>query len=277
MVGVYLLTTQRDNDSDPAPTEAATIASGITAHSRQIFESGQARGNNAHVFENVGDSITYTWAYLRDFTTDYDLAAYGYLQPALDFFSGPNGLGESPFWSEPIAAYAGWTTSDVLEPGNAQTESCRDDESPLACAYRTNRPAVALIMLGTNDAAGGTSVKTFEANMQAIIDISITEGVIPVLSTIPPMARRDDTIDAYNQAIRNLARVNDVLLWDYWAALNTLPNRGLSADSVHPSRAPDKKDAYFDPDHLQYGFNVRNLGALQVLYELWQQVLYDAE
>ena len=59
------------------------------------------------------------------------------------------------------------------------------------------------------------------------------------------------------------------------AAINNLPNRGLSGDGVHPSEAPDNKDAYFDAEHLQYGFNVLNLGRLQVLYELWRQVLYD--
>jgi hypothetical protein len=281
-LGVYAIRTQLDNNPARNPPASTTEVSNddvsvSLSHSRQIFEAGQDRGNSAHVFVNVGDSITYTWAYLRDFTSDYDLGDYGHLESVLTFFAGPNGLGESPFWSEPVAAYAGWTSADVLEPGNALNETCTADESPLECAYRINRPAVALIMLGTNDAAGGVPVDTFEANMQTIIDISLDQGVIPVISTIPPMLRRDETIHAYNQAIRDLARRNDIPLWDYYAAINGLPDRGLSADGIHPSRAPDKKDAYFDPEHLQYGYNVRNLGALRVLYAVWQQVMYDAE
>ena len=255
---------------------ASNVISGITSNSRTIYLSGQARGNRATVFEKVGDSITYSWANLFDFTVDYDLGNYGYLQPALGFFSGPNGRGESPFAvNPPIAAYPGWTTGDVLQPGNAKAGPCAGSESPLECAYRTGQPSVALILLGTNDAAADVAVGTFEANMQKIIDISVNMGVIPVLGTVPPFPVKDANVNAYNQVIRNLARANDVPLWDYWAALNNLPNRGLSNDGVHPSESPDKKDAHFDSEHLQYGFNVRNLGALQVLYELWRQVLYD--
>jgi hypothetical protein len=72
------------------------------------------------------------------------------------------------------------------------------------------------------------------------------------------------------------ARANDIPLWDFYSSINGLPNRGLSGDGVHPSEAPDNQDAYFDEEHLQYGFTVRNLGALQMLYELWRQVLYDS-
>ncbi|MBN1564491.1 MAG: hypothetical protein JXA10_11670 [Anaerolineae bacterium] len=270
--GIYLIDAYLDRDPDDHPLPAANGAvsqvSGISSHARQIFAAGQARGNNARVFVNVGDSITYTWAYLRDFNSDYDLGEYTYLQAALDFFTGPNGFGESPFWSEPIAAYAGWTSADVLTPGHALNEACRDDEAPLVCEYRINKPAVALIMLGTNDAGGGVPVATFTANMQTIIDLSLEQGIIPVISTIPPMIRRDETIHAYNDAIRYLAQTNAIPLWDYYAALIDLPDRGLSADGIHPSRAPDKLDAYFDAEHLQYGFNVRNLGALQVLAAL---------
>jgi uncharacterized protein YraI len=255
---------------------ASNVISGITSHSRQIYLNGQSRGNRATVFEKVGDSITFSWAYMFDLNTDYNLGNYSYLQPALGFFSGPNGRGQNPFSvNPPIAAYPGWTTGDVLKPGNAKAGSCGGGESPLECAYRTGQPSVALIMLGTNDAAGDTPVATYQANMQKIIDISINMGVIPVLSTIPPFPIKDANVNAYNQAIRTLARANDVPLVDFWAAINNLPNRGLSLDGVHPSESPDRKDAYFDAEHLKYGFNVLNLGRLQVLYELWRQVLYD--
>ena len=35
--------------------------------------------------------------------------------------------------------------------------------------------------------------------------------------------------------------------------------------------------AVFDEANLRFGYAVRNLTALQVLYTLWQQVLYDAD
>ena len=250
--------------------------SGISLHARQIYLDGQAKGLKADAFAKVGDSITYSWAYLYPLTGGYNLGDYGQLASALSFFSGPNGRGENCFGASPIAAYPGWTTADVLAPGGAKTGACGPGETPLECEYRTGQPSVALIMLGTNDVAQGMAPETFRANLQRIVDISISWGVIPVLSTIPPFPTVDGSARAFNEIIIATARGNDIPLWDYYSAINGLPNRGLSPDGVHPSEAPDNKDAHFDAEHLQYGFTVRNLGTLQILYELWRQVLYDS-
>jgi uncharacterized protein YraI len=250
--------------------------SGISFHARQIYLDGQIKGNHAGSFSKVGDSITYSWAYLYPLTDDYSLGDYSYLSPALSFFSDPNGRGENSFAASPIAAYPGWTAADVLRPGGAKTGNCGPSESPLECEYRTAQPSVALIMFGTNDVAQGVSQDTFRANLQRIVDISISHGVIPVLSTIPPFPTVEGSARAFNQVIIATARANDIPLWDYYASINGLPHRGLSGDGVHPSESPDDQDATFDEEHLQYGFTVRNLGALQMLYELWRQVLYDS-
>lgn len=256
---------------------SSNVISGVSSNARRIYLAGQARGNRADAFEKVGDSITYSWAYLYDLSGNYSLGEYGYLATALGFFSGPNGRGENCFAASPIAAYPGWTTYDVLKPGNAKTGNCAGSETPLVCAYRTGQPSVALIMLGTNDVAAGLDIGTFQHNLQMIVEISIDMGVIPVLSTIPPFPTLEDRANAFNEVIRATARANDVPLWDYWSSMNNLPNRGLSWDGVHPSESPDRRDADFDTEHLQYGFNVRNLQALQVLDQLWRYVLYDAE
>ena len=57
-----------------------------------------------------------------------------------------------------------------------------------------------------------------------------------------------------------------------------LPNNGLEADGVHPSYPPDtigqwEAAANFVGENLQYGYNMRNLSALQVLDALWRQVI----
>lgn len=219
-------------------------------------------------FSKVGDSITYSWAYMFDFYHDYDLGPYSYLQTALDAYD-PASLLVNP----PIAAYPGWTSLDVLLAGNAKVAVC-GLTPPLACAYQYEQPDVALIMFGTNDVAQGVSVEAFEANMQEIIDISFDYGVTPVLSTIPDFIGSEthniegEDIAPYNAALRQLARVNGVYLIDLWSDLQHLPNKGLSSDGVHPSESPDRKDAYFDADHLQYGFNVLNLGRLKALYHV---------
>ncbi len=262
--------------SDAVASSDNTVISGISFHARQIYLDGQTKGNRADVFSKVGDSITYSWANLYPLAGNYALGDYSYLSPAVSFFSGPNARGENCFGASSIAAYPGWTSGDVLKPGGAKTGSCNSGETALECEYRTAKPSVALITFGTNDVAQGVSLDTFRANLQRIVDVSISHGVIPVLSTIPPFPTLEGSARAVNQVIVATARANDIPLWDFYSAINGLPNRGLSSDGVHPSEAPDNQDAYFDEEHLQYGFTVRNLGALQMLYELWRQVLYDS-
>jgi len=269
------------------PTQAAVVApvsnsvvSGVSSHARQIFLDGLAKGNAPHTFVRVGDSISAAAYYLTAIGTgNYSLGEYGHLAGAISFFSGPNGRGLNPFTAPSMAAQNGWGTTSALDPNNANPSLCHPGETPLECEYRVSKPAVALIMFGTND-SGGLPTADFRANLQRIVQISIDMGVIPVLSTIPPKhydPRTDGRVPEFNQVIIALARANDIPLWDYHQAMSQLPGEGLSADGVHPNTPPDNGNAIFDAEHLKYGYTVRNLGALQVLYALWQQVLYDAD
>ncbi len=278
-VGVTGMAEDVQPDAGLAPV-AGDIVSGVSSNARQIFLDGLAKGNLPHAFTKVGDSITASPNYLTPIGRgNYALGNYGYLGGAISFFSGPNGRGANPFAAASIAARNGWSTESVLDPANADPNVCRAGETPLECEYRLSKPAVALIMFGTND-SGGMPSATFQANLQAIVQKSIARGVIPVLSTIPPKhfnPATDARIFEFNQIIVATARAYDVPLWDYYAAMAALPGEGLAPDGVHPSAAPDGLNAVFDAEHLRYGYPVRNLTALYVLYQLWQQVLYDAD
>ncbi|MFC1961114.1 SH3 domain-containing protein [Chloroflexota bacterium] len=262
----------------PTSPDGIPIVTGITANARQIYLVGRERGNLPHVVSKIGDSITFSPAYLRQLGADYNLGQYSYLQPVVDFFTGPTGRGENSFAAASVSAVPGWTTADVLSPGGAPAPPCSPDEPPLLCEYRTARPSIALIMLGTVDSEGKITLTQYRANLQRIIEITIGQGIVPVLSTIPPMQiepSRDARASQINQIIIETARSYDIPLWNYYAAMTGLPNQGLSSDGGHPSEAPDGKHAYFDAEHLQYGYTMRNLTALQVLYELWQQLFFD--
>jgi uncharacterized protein YraI len=268
-----------------APTAVASlggidVVSGVTSHARQIFLDGRAKGNLAHVFTRVGDSITASPNFLTPIGNgSYSLGQYGYLAGAISFFSGPNARGANPYLAASVAARNGWSTESVLSPANADPNVCKPGETPLACEYRLVRPSVALIMFGTND-SGGMPIETFRANLQTIVQISINMGVIPVLSTIPSKhynPATDERVTDFNLVIVATAQAYDIPLWNYWKAMSVLPGEGLASDGVHPSLAWDGLNTVFDPDHLKYGFPVRNLTALQVLYTLWQQVLYDGD
>jgi len=103
-------------------------------------------------------------------------------------------------------------------------------------------------------------------------------GIIPVLSTVPPMTvepARDARVLQINEHIVAVARTYDIPLLNYYAVMLPLPAYGLSGDGGHPSEPPDSRFAVFDDQHLQYGYVMRNLVTLQMLYELWRQVLYD--
>jgi hypothetical protein len=223
------------------------VITGITSHAREIYLSGQAKGNLPGVFSKVGDSITVAPYFFHQFVDVYNLADYAYLGPVMKFFYGPNGRGGNPFSANSLAAGNGWSTVSVLNPPQADASVCRAGETPLQCEYRVARPSVALIMLGTND-SGGLPLDQFQANLNRIVEISISMGVIPVLSTIPPMkyeAGRDARIGDYNNIIVATARTYDVPLWNYWRVMMDLPNAGLGFDGVHPSAAPDGFNANF--------------------------------
>ena len=259
----------------PNPNGYSTL-SGLSDHARQIFAQGQHMGNRANVFSKVGDSITVSPVFLGPIGDGYyNLHDYAALQPVIDFFSAQPARGQSnSFNNTSLAAKVGWRARAELSPGLADPAVCQADEGPLACEYRLVKPSLALIMLGTNDVVS-TSDPQFEAEMRKVIELTIADGIVPVLSTIPPLFRTglEGRSDQLNVIITRLAREYDIPLWDYWSALQGLPNSGMGPDGVHPKWAPAGHGADFTPQYLQYGMVVRNLTALYVLDAVWRQVI----
>jgi len=252
------------------PENAPNVVSGVGGGARNIFLHGQTLGNHPGVFSTVGDSLTDTPYFLREFTYAYNLRDYGYLLPAFQFFSAETAL--SGRTSK--AARASWSSFSVLDPSSADGD-CNPGEIPLVCEYRLFKPSVALIMIGTNDAPAFTT-EQFNANLTRIVEISIDMGVIPVLSTLPPRAEFNDKVLQYNEQIRALTRVYDIPLWDFYAAVSVLPNSGLHPDGVHLSIPPNAPASTtdFTAENLQFGTTMRNLTALQILDTIWRNVLY---
>ncbi len=255
----------------------ASYVSGITETARQIFQLGQARGNRAGVFSKVGDSITVATYVLYPFGWNaYDLRQYSAYEAVIDFFSSADARGgRNSFANISLAANNGWSTTSVLSPASADLSACNPGESPLYCEYRLVRPSIALIMLGTND-VGLMTPQEYAANLARIVQISRDMGVIPCLSTIPNRTGYELVVDQFNQIIRETARQFDIPLVDYYAAMQSLPNQGLSWDGVHPSWPPGddyNMSAHFTPANLNYGYTIRNLTALQALDAIWRQVM----
>lgn len=234
--------------------EAATYASDIPQAPvvpwigptvREIFLKGQALGNRADTITRVGDCATETeWFLLPVLDDDFDFNGHDDdLLPVVEFFGGS-------FAHPSMAALTSMNAMRLLDPAN--TPGCRAGETLLACEYRRSKPSIALIMLGTNDIRMSDRFQ-YEARMRAIVEYSIAQGVIPVLTTIPVQPADEFfwmTVADANHILADLAAEYGVPLWNYAHSLDTLPNSGVGKDGAHITPA---------------GYWLRNLTGLMVL------------
>ena len=260
-------TLAQENAVPPAPGGDAPYFL-VGAEARNTYQRGAALGNNRNVFSKVGDSITVADSAYN--AIGHGLARfgnYGYLRSTASYFS-------ASFTRGSLAAGGGWNASIVHNANFANPRVCNPGESPIACEYRVNRPAVALIMLGTNDVTS-LPVDQYMYYMRVTIEYSQQNGVIPVVSTIPQRQGYEGRVALYNDSLLQVASRYGVSVWDYAGAMARLPQGGISGDGIHPSEPPRgaSDSATFTDEYLQYGYNQRNLTALQALYILQTQVM----
>jgi hypothetical protein len=263
----------------PRPNARWTGVPRIDAATRDrlvaIAALGAQRGMRRDVFAKLGDSITESASFLQDLGHGwYDLGRFSSLSATIEQFhrTTVDRDGNDSFMRPSQAASMGWTTADALE---GPAPDAIERELDLL------HPSIAFVMFGTNDVDRG-SESSFRDGLGRIVADCLRRGVIPVLSTIPD--RLDDRsagarVPAFNNVIRTLARDNGTPLIDLHTALETLPNRGLDPDGIHPSAWQldgDTRTASFDSDALRYGYNVRNLTTLQTL-DLLRRVVFDHE
>jgi hypothetical protein len=231
----------------------------VSPRVKEIYQRGLELGNNPRAFSKVGDcGSTPAW-FLGDFDRGpryYNLGDYQSLEEVIQEFQGS-------FARTSLAAKSGFNASSVFAPLWANRKFCEPDESPLACEYRLHRPAFAFITLGTNDV---WHMETFEAQMRRIIEFSIESGVVPILATKADNEEGDGSVNA---TIADLAHEYGIPLWNYWLAVQPLPDHGLQDDAAHITWGPNR---FYDPKAMEKGWPVRNLTALQVLDKVWQAV-----
>jgi len=244
---------------NPSLWRKMPVVPAVSERVLEIYQLGLKKGNNPHAFSKVGDcGSTPTW-FLGDFDRGsryYSLGDYDELEGVIEYYAGS-------FDRTSLAAKSGYNASSVLTPLWADPSQCKPNETPLACEYRVHKPILAFITLGANDVY---HLERFEPEMRKIIEFSIESGVIPVLSTKPDNIEQDHRINA---ALARLAVEYQIPLWNYWLAVQDLPNQGLQEDGAHITWASNH---FNDPLALQSGWTVRNLTALQVLDAVWRAV-----
>ncbi|MEW6285445.1 MAG: SUMF1/EgtB/PvdO family nonheme iron enzyme [Chloroflexota bacterium] len=233
------------------------VPDGISDRVREIYARGLLMGNNPNAFSKIGDCHSTLPYFLADFDREvYNLGEYEELQPAIEYFKGS-------FGRESLAAKKGLSTAGVLASLWSDWKQCARNETPLDCEFRHHRPSFAIISLGTNEAYDVRLDKTtFEGRLRRIIEHSIDQGVVPILST---KADNDEGDHYINFVTAKLALEYQLPLWNFWRAVQPLPQHGMrSAD--HLTFAPTASFTDFSkPEYLAYGMQIRNLTALQIL------------
>ncbi len=249
------------------------ITPGVRAAMRAVAAKGRAMGNNPRVFSKVGDCMTDHPQFLNPFAWgQYNLREYGYLQATIDYFNVKPREDVGSSWdANSLAANNGFNSSAVREPQWANPALCQPNERPLACEYRLNKPAVAVIMFGIADVLVMTP-QQFYRFMRNIVDDSLAAGVVPLLSTFPENPSVPQLSRQVNQMVLALAREKNLPVMNFADAVRGLPNGGLESDGIHLSLPPGLATD-FSPENLQYGMTVRNLLVLQALDVIRREIL----
>jgi hypothetical protein len=245
---------------DPADWQNWPIVPTVSDNARAIYEQGLADGSNPERFSKVGDcqNITTYFLSIYDNPNFYELGPdHQYLQETIDHFLGS--------WSRESAATAGgMNVASVLSTRWAEDERCESGESPLACELRLNDPSIVLISM-EESWGSENKVETYEKYMRLVIETVIEAGAVPILATKADNVEGDHQINA---AIARLAYEYDIPLWNFWRAVQPLPNHGLLEDGFHLTGS-----IYFNgPQNLKFGWPMRNLTALQTIDAVWRQL-----
>lgn len=232
----------------------------ISEQAIEIYLQGISEGHNPNSFSKVGDCQNITTYFLAPFE-DPDLYSlgdeYASLQDTIDYFFGS-------FSRESLAVAGGLNVARVLSPLHSDPELCEPNEHPLACEVRINNPSIAIVSLEEN--WGSRTAEEYEQYYRRVIEYLISENVLPILATKADNLEGDNS---FNEVIARLAGEYQVPLWNFWLAVQPLPNHGLQEDGFHLTVAGPYLD---DPAHMKSSWPWRNLTALQSLNAVLEAV-----
>lgn len=220
---------------------------------RGVYQRGLEMGNDPTHFSIIGDCQNVSSYFLSTFDKpgDYSLGSeYAYLQPTIDFYQGS-------FSRVSLAVKGGFNAAAVISPLRADPEACNPNESPLDCELRTWKPSIVFVSMETWWSQ--KPAEEYDKYMRKVLDRIIEFGAVPIIAT------KADNLEgghAINNAIAQLAYEYEIPLWNYWAAVQPLPDQGLSDDRFHLTFA---RNFFDDPKRMLNAWPWRNLTALQSL------------
>ncbi len=244
---------------DPSKWQDLPVIPIVSDGARDIYNYGLSVGNNPRAFAKVGDCQNVPSMFLSIFSHEgfYSLREQdAHLEETIDWFEGS-------FARESEAVRRGFNAASVVSPLWANPASCDPGETPLDCEIRLHQPSFALVSLET---WWEGDPDKYEQYVREILETLIDRGILPILATKADNLEGDHRI---NIILVRLAYEYDIPLWNYWRAIQPLPNQGLMEDGFHLTFAENHFD---DPEAMMAAWPWRNLTALQVLNSVWQGV-----
>lgn len=213
---------------------------------RAIYERGIELGNDPNAFSIFGDCQAEPQEFLGVYDTDAALVQSlpPELRETVEQFSGS-------FERESPTAQDGTTPGALLwDQWHRGEYGCQFGETPVDCELRVHRPSFVIIQIGSHFESRNTEY------LRRIIAQLIENGSVPILATKADNRELDHRI---NRDMALLADEFDLPLWNFWASLSDLPNRGLF---THPDR-PLQGDIYLTDEakviHRETGLQALNI------------------
>jgi len=198
----------------------------------------------------LGDSITYSMAFW---------SPIGWADPTP--YIPDDGLPKKPKggrWRDVIKGardkgisngnFSGWRVGDILKA--------------IDKVLASDKPEVAIIMVGTNDIRGNRVPPDYRAGLEKVVAKCIAAHCIPILNTIPPRRGHIEAVGQVNLIVAEVARKHQCPLVDYCGAILRLrPGDAwdgalISKDGVHPTAG--KTHDYSEENLAVSGYALRN-------------------
>lgn len=233
------------------------------------------------VFMSLGDSITYSMAYFAPLQYADNARMSPETRSALDLVDD--------YMKEECYRWKGGDKGNYS--GQTAAWALRNVDNWIA----TLKPEVALIMFGTNDIRRG-SLEDHEKNLRGLIQKCLDNGVVVILSTIPPMHGFDEKVRRTVEIQRKTAAGMKVPLVDFHAhVINRRPNDWdgslprfaafsqwetptiISRDGVHPSNPQQWRADYTEEGLSRNGNVLRSYLTLMAYAEVINVVISDRQ
>lgn len=219
---------------------------------KSIYEYGQTLGRNPNAFSIFGDCQARPDEFFGLFETDENLigSLTPELQETVNYFDGS-------FNRESPTAQDGTTPGALLwDQWHRGEYGCTFAETPVDCELRIHNPAFVVIQIGSH----------FESRnieyLRKVITQLIDAGVVPILATKADNRELDFRI---NRDMVLLAEEFDLPLWNFWAAVSDLPNRGLYTRDDRPLQG----DIYLTDEAKE----IHRMTGLEALNIVWRYAI----